>query len=69
MKQTTVRFSEETNQQIQRLSEILGLPTNTAVLAYAVQQTIMVESARRQLTDADFVGFLAELYRPIGAVE
>ncbi len=65
MKQTTVRFSEETNRQIQQLAEWLET-TNTAVLAHAVQQTLTIEAARRTLSDSDFVGFLAEIYRPIG---
>jgi predicted transcriptional regulator len=64
MKQTTVRFSEETNRQIQQLAEWLET-TNTAVLAHAVQQTLTIETARRHLSDSDFVGFLAEIYRPI----
>ena len=64
MKQTTVRFSEETNRQIQQLAEWLET-TNTAVLAHAVQQTLTIEAARRTLSDSDFVGFLAEVYRPI----
>lgn len=64
MKQTTVRFSEETNRQIQQLGEWLET-TNTAVLAHAVQQTLTIEAARRTLSDSDFVGFLAEVYRPI----
>lgn len=64
MKQTTVRFSEETNRQIQQLAEWLET-TNTAVLAHAVQQTLTIESARRTLSDSNFVGFLAEIYRPI----
>lgn len=64
MKQTTVRFSEETNRQIQQLTEWLET-TNTAVLAHAVQQTLTIEAARRTLSDSDFVGFLAEIYRPI----
>ena len=64
MKQTTVRFSEETNRQIQQLTEWLET-TNTAVLAHAVQQTLTIEAARRTLSDSDFVGFLAEVYKPI----
>ena len=51
--------------QIQQLAEWLET-TNTAVLAHAVQQTLTIEAARRTLSDSDFVGFLAEIYRPIG---
>lgn len=66
MKQTTVRFNEESLRQIKQLAEWGGLPTNTDVIRYAIAQAVTIEAARRSLSDSDFVGFLAELYRPIG---
>jgi len=66
MKQTTVRFNEETLRQIKQLAEWVQLPTNTDVLRYSVAMAVNIESARRTLSDNEFVGFLAEVYRPIG---
>lgn len=65
MKQTTVRFNEETLRQINQLAEWVGLPTNTDVIRYAIMQTVNIEAARRTLSDSDFVGFLAEVYQPL----
>lgn len=65
MKQTTVRFNEETLRQINQLAEWVNLPTNTDVIRYAIAQAATVEVARRTLSDSEFVGFLAELYTPI----
>ena len=63
--QTTIRLSKETKRQIQQLGEQLDLPTVTAVIRYAITQTVTIEAARRTLPDSDFVGFLAEVYRPL----
>lgn len=65
MKQTTVRFNEETLRQIKQLAAWVQLPTNTDVIRYAIAQAVVFEAARRALSDSDFVGFLAEVYRPL----
>jgi len=65
MKQTTVRFSDETLRQILQLKGLFGSPTNSDVIRSAISLALTIEIARRTLSDSDFVGFLAEVYRPI----
>lgn len=68
MNQTTIQIDDETRRRMEQLAAWWGLPEQrhiTAVIQAAVSQMLAIESARRSLTDADFVGFLAELYRPI----
>ena len=69
MNQTTIQLDDETKRQMAKLAERWGLPTVrhiTQVISRAVEQAIMIESARQSLSDSDFVGFLAEIYKPIG---
>lgn len=68
MNQTTIQLDDETRRRMEQLAAWWGLPEQrhvTAVIQATVAQQVMVESARRTLSDADFVGFLAEFYRPI----
>lgn len=69
MNQTTIQLDEETKKQMAQLAEWWGLPTIrhlTPVISRAIEQSLMIESARRSLSDSEFLGFLAEVYRPIG---
>lgn len=68
MSQISIQLDSETRRQIKQLAAWWGLAKkyhNTQVISRALEQAITLESARRALSDADFVGFLAELYRPI----
>jgi predicted transcriptional regulator len=68
MIQTTIQLDDETRRQIQQLATWWGLPETrhlTPVISRAIDQVMIIESARRSLPDSEFVGFLAELYRPI----
>lgn len=68
MNQTTIQLDDETKRRMEQLAAWWGLPGQrhiTAVIQQSVTQALMIESARRSLSDADFTGFLAELYRPI----
>lgn len=67
MKQTTIQLDDETIRQMKKLSEWWGLPPIrhlTPVISRAVEQALLIESARRSLSDSDFVGFMATMYRP-----
>ena len=37
----------------------------TAVISRMAQKTYMIEAAKRSMTDSEFLGFLAEVYRPL----
>jgi hypothetical protein len=53
---------------MEQLAAWWGLPSQrhvTAIIQLSVSQVLAIESARRSLTDSDFVGFLAEMYRPV----
>lgn len=68
MNQTTIQLDDQTKRQMTQLATWWGLPEVrhlTPVISRAIEQMIAIESARRTLSDSDFVGFLAELYRPI----
>jgi predicted transcriptional regulator len=68
MNQTTIQIDDETKRRMTQLAAWYGLPNSrhvTAILQTAVQQLHAIEAARRSLSDSDFVGFLAEMYRPI----
>lgn len=68
MNQVSIQLDDKTSEQMKRLAHWWGLPEqrhNTAVTSRSVEYAYMIESARRSLSDSDFVGFLAELYRPI----
>jgi len=68
MNQTTIQLDDETKRQMSQLADWWGLPTTrhlTPVISRSIEQMLLIESARRTLSDSDFVGFLAEIYRPI----
>lgn len=68
MNQTTIQLSKKTLRQMSQLAEWWGdspIRHQSSVISSSVEQMIMIESARRTLSDSDFVGFLAEIYRPI----
>ena len=68
MNQISIQLDDETRRQMQQLAVWWGLSEkyyNTPVISRAVEQMLTIESARRALSDSDFIGFLAELYRPI----
>lgn len=68
MNQTTIQIDDETKRRMEQLAEWYGLPDKrhvTAILQTAVAQLHTIEAARRTLSDSDFVGLLAEIYRPI----
>lgn len=68
MNQTTIQLDDETKRQMSQLAAWWGLPDvrhMSPVISRAIDQMIVIESARRSLPDSEFVGFLAELYRPI----
>lgn len=68
MIQISIQLDEETRRQMQQLAAWWGLPEirhSTPVISRAVDLVMVIESARRCLPDSEFVGFLAELYRPI----
>lgn len=68
MNQTTIQIDDETKRRMEQLAAWYGLPNQrhvTAILQTAVLQLHAIEAARRTLSDSDFVGFLAEIYRPI----
>lgn len=69
MIQTTVQLDDSTRQKMGALAEWWGMPPQrhmTPIIQHAIQQAHAIEAARRSLSDSDFVGFMAELYRPIG---
>lgn len=65
MRQTSIQLDKETAGAIKRLTKKWDAPNLTAVIRQSVRQSDMIEVARSTLTDSDFVGFLAELYRPV----
>jgi predicted transcriptional regulator len=68
MNQISIQLDDETKRQMSQLAAWWGLPDvrhNTPVISRAVEQMLMIESARRNLSDSDFVGYLAEVYKPI----
>ena len=68
MNQTTIQLDEITRDKIAALAGWWGLPPQrhmTPIIQHAIQQAHAIEAARRSLSDSDFVGFLAEMYRPI----
>ena len=68
MNHISIQLDEETKRHISQLAAWWGLPEqrhNTPVISRAIDLVVTIESARRSLPDGDFVGFLAELYRPI----
>jgi len=67
-KQTPIQINDETRREINELATLWGYPSvrnTTPVVVRAVTQARMIESARRTMTESQFVSFLAELYRPI----
>jgi len=68
MIQTTIQIDNETKRRMEQLAAWYGLPDKrhvTAILQTAVSQLHTIEAARRTLSDSDFIGFLAEIYRPV----
>lgn len=68
MKQTSIQLDTETKRQIAQLASWWGLSPErniTAVISRMAQTTYMIEAAKRSMSDSEFVGFLAEVYRPL----
>lgn len=67
--QTSIQLDTETKRQISQIASWWGLSAErniTAVISRAAQTIYMIEAAKRSMTDSEFVGFLAEVYRPLG---
>lgn len=68
MKQISIQLPDADQKTIERLAGIWGMPAqrhNTPVVSRALTLALNIEIARRTLTDSEFIGFLAELYRPL----
>ena len=68
-RQTSIQPDTETRRQIAQIALWWGLSSErniTAVISRMAQTTYMIEAARRLMTDSEFLGFLAEVYRPLG---
>ena len=67
-KQSSINLSDESRRQIQQLAEMWGMPSqrySTPVIVASVERAYAVEMARRNMSDADFLGFLATYFAPL----
>ena len=59
---TTIRMDDEMRRQIDRLSEWWGDKNATSILRRAIEQAHCLEAARRNMTDSELLGYLADRY-------